>query len=335
MQSREFEIAILGGGCIGSSILYALCLRDKKNVVLVDNGRRNISATANSGGMLRVFHENLAHIHLALNNFTLLDTYQQSKVFTERANVNGNLYFFDKKRYRNYKNNFSLMERLHYPFEILTPLSGKERFPQYTWNSQWAVYEPKGNQLSPKIFMDDLLVASQKLGANILDDFEVNNICYKNNKYTLQGVKKSITSKILILAGGARLLPKLNHFGIKLNIEVKNITTYLAKKTHPLQWPNYFDRESLQFGCFSHNDNVLLSEKNNAPVNEKKWGKIMIKKSASDLYANNRMGILGKIPGTHHLFIATGWGGTAFKFALEIGQRIANAIEINSPRTII
>ena len=68
MQSFDFDIAIIGGGCIGSSILYELCHRGFSNIVLIDHGRKTTSATANSGGMLRIFHENTEHIKAALSN---------------------------------------------------------------------------------------------------------------------------------------------------------------------------------------------------------------------------------------------------------------------------
>ncbi|MBX3708663.1 MAG: FAD-binding oxidoreductase [Gammaproteobacteria bacterium] len=330
MQSFEFNIAIIGGGCIGSSILYELCRRGFKNVVLIDHGRKTLSATSASGGMLRVFHEHLEHIDLSLQNFSFIEIYQQSAVLTEKTEANGHLYFFNKSQYRSYKNNFLKMNKAHYPFEILTPTSGQNRFPQYRWGKKWAVYEPKGNHISPKVFMDDLLIASKQHGANFFDDFYVNRICSCRNRYWISGEKSLITAKRLVLAGGARLLPRLQDLNLRLPFNVKNITTYIAKKSHEdFLLPNYFDRESLHFGCFSHKHDVVLSYKNCMRVKEKPWGKIIEERSAKDIYAPNRLGFLGRIAGFPGLFIATGWGGTAFKFALEIGHRVTNAIEID------
>lgn len=333
MQSLEFNIVIIGGGCIGSSILYELCRRGFKNVALLDYGRKTLSATSMSGGMTRVFHEHLEHIDLSLRNFSLIEAYQRSTVLTEKTEANGHLYFFNKNRYRSYKNNLLKIDKVHYPFEILTPSSGQKRFPQYRWGEEWAIYEPKGSHISPKIFMDDLLIASKQHGAKLFDNFEVNRICSYRDRYRISGDTALITAKRLILAGGARFLPRLQDLSLRLPFEVKTITTYIAKKSHDdFLLPNYFDRESLNFGCFSYRHDVVLSHKNCKRVAEKQWEEIIEKRSAKDIYAPNRLGFLGRIAGFSGLFLATGWGGTAFKFALEIGHRVANAIEIDFKR---
>lgn len=325
MQVRELDVAVIGGGCIGSSILYELSHRGIKNIGVVDNGRNNISATAHSGGMLRVFHENPAHMDLALKNLSLLQTHQKSGVLTEKNQTHGSLYFFNKQRYRSYKKNLMEMERAGYEFEMLTSAAGEARFPQFTWNQDYAVYEPQGSQLSPEKFMRDMLVASEKQGAVIIDDFEVDCICFNRNQYRLIGKSGVITTNTLILAGGVRLLPKLIRLGLHLDLKVKNIDAYHAEKiSADLSLPNYFDRESLEFGCFNHGDKVVLSDVNISRLQKRKWGKILEKKSAADVYAPSRLGLLGKVPGFANLFIATGWGGTGFKFALEIGHRLVD-----------
>ncbi len=330
MESLEFNIAIIGGGCIGSSILHELCRRGFKNVALIDYGRKTLSATSMSGGMTRVFHEHLEHVDLSLRHFAFIEAYQQSNVLTEKTAANGHLYFFNKNRYRSYKNNLLKMEKAHYPFDILTPSSGQKRFPQYFFGESWAIYEPKGCHISPNIFMNDLLMASKQHEANLFDDFQVNRICCYRDRYRISGDKASITTKTLVLAGGARLLPRLQDLNLRLPFEVKTITTYIAKKLHDdFLLPNYFDRESLSFGCFSDRHDVVLSHKNCKRVIEKKWGEMIEERSAKDIYAPNRLGFLGRMAGFSRLFLATGWGGTAFKFALEVGHRVANAIEMD------
>jgi hypothetical protein len=115
---------------------------------------------------------------------------------------------------------------------------------------------------------------------------------------------------------------------LRLPREVKTITTYLARKLHNnFQLPNYFDRDSLSFGCFGYSDEVVLSQPDCNRILEKKWCNNFNKRSASDIYAPNRLGFIGRVAGYSGLFVATGFGGTAFKFALAIGNHVANAIE--------
>ena len=329
MSLNEFDIAIIGGGCIGSSILHELSRRHFNNIVLIDHGRKNLSATANSGGMLRVFHESLEHIDLALAHQDLLESYCQSQVRSEKNHPPGSLYFFNKARFHDYKTNLHKMEQAKYPFEILTRVSGAQRFAQFHWGpDEWAIYEPRGTHLCPRIFVNDLLVKSIQQGASIFDNFEVRRICPYRDRFRISGDQSMITTKMLILAGGARLLPLFQDLGLPLPLTRKTLITHLAEKTQDDFFiPNYFDRERLEFGRFGHGRHIVLSNPQTARVDEKKWGAIIEQRSAEDCYSPNRLGFSGQVPGYPGLFLATGWGGTAFKFALEVGNRVANAIE--------
>lgn len=328
MQQLEYDITIIGGGCIGSSILYELCRRHFKNVALLDHGRKTVSATTHSGGMLRVFHENPAHIELALQNALRLEAYQQTNLFTHKMKKNGHLYFFNKKRYRDYKKNINKMEKANYPFEIITAQSGKNRFSHFNWNNDWAIFEPAAGGLSPQQYADDLLTASVKQGASLYDSLEVQHILFEKNKYLLITNDISIKTEKLVLAGGARILPLLQQLNLPFSLAVKTLTTYTTNTLKSnKELPNFFDRESLHFASFSQQNIAIFSNDYCERIKEKNWINVFEKKSANDIYAPQRIGLLGKIPGFSNLFIATGWGGTAFKFALEIGHRIVNTIE--------
>jgi glycine/D-amino acid oxidase-like deaminating enzyme len=330
MLLHEFDITIIGGGCIGSSILYALTQRGFKNIALLDYGRQTLSATAMSGGMLRVFHEQVEHVELALENMTLLKKYQHANVLKEKTDTNGHLYFFNKSRYHYYKNNLFKMHKAHYPCELLTAHDGKNRFPQYCWNEEWAIYEPQGKQLSSLQWMQDLLIASKKEGISVFDNCEVKYLRGYYDRYQLVCNQMKVVTKILVLAGGARLLPRLSDLGLNLDFNIKKITTYTAKKWNKnFLLPNYFDRETLSFGGFTHQEDVIFSSRHCNRIKEKKWD-ITEKKSANDIYAPKRQGFLGKVTGFSGLYLATGWGGTAFKFSLAIGHHIANAIDMYS-----
>lgn len=328
MQLLEFDIIVIGGGCIGSSILYELCQRGFNDIALIDSGRKTTSATAHSGGMLRVFHESLDHVKMALSNSVRVAAYKNTRVLSEKNEANGSLYFFNKSRYSDYINNLKIMTDASYPFDILTERTGPTKFPQYHFGNQWAIYEPLGGSLSPRTFVDDLLLASTQCGATLLDDYIVDNISFEKKQYYIKSKDVVITSRILILAGGAALLPRLTDLNVTLDVNIKTITTHVAEKSDPdYIIPNYFDRESLHFAIFNNTKEVILSHKSNRHLLEKKWGHIQNMKSAEDIYVNNRQGYLGAVAGFSNLYLATGWGGTGFKFALEVGHRIVNIID--------
>lgn len=329
MKTTDYEIVIIGAGCIGSSIAFELSRRGYQNVAILDRGLNSLSATSQSGGMLRVFHESTAHIDLALNTLSKIKQYQDHGILSEKNIANGNLYFFDKRRYTDYQTNLQKMENKNYPFEIITPPNGRKRFPQFHWvDNQWAIYEPLATHLSPLQFSKDLLIASQKLGLTYHSDFHVERICYFNKQHRIFDGQSMITAKILILAGGAGLLPHLKELGIGHSLKAQTITAYRAQKINEtILFPNYFDRENLEFGRFGSGSEIIISQPQTQRLIKKYWNEDTLSEfSAPDSYSPGRKGFAGFLMGQPGMMLATGWGGTAFKFSLTIGQQIADSL---------
>jgi len=332
MNFFEFDITIVGGGCVGASILHELTRRGYGNVGLIDHGRATVSATSNSGGMLRVFHEHSEHVRLALGSHTRLKALQQSGVLTENPPANGSLYFFNKARYERYKENLELMNGAEYPFEVYTTVCGRKYFPQFRWgDDEWAIYEPLGSALSPRVFSENLIAAGTRAGATVIDGFEVQRLSRYRDHYRISAADATVTTNTLILAGGARLLPRLRDLGLSLPLEAKTLSTFSAEKTRKDVLPNYLDRETLDFACLGRGTDLTFANAAGPRTLDRYWLEPYKKTTAEDCYAPNRIGYSGQVAGLPQLSLATGWGGTGFKFALEVGQRVAGSIERHSP----
>lgn len=333
MSHFDFDTTIIGGGSIGSSIAYYLAKNGFTNVAVLDSGRKTVSATARSGGMLRVFHENSEHVELALRNHALLRGLQASQILSEKNRPNGSLYFFDRRRFRDFEKNLKIMETHHYPFEVITSKIGNQRFPLFHWSTdQWAIYEPQAGHLSPPIFCDELLNFSEKCGTSLLENFDVDRICFFRDRYRLFNGDKTVSSKTVILAGGARLLPHLKDLGIGHALKSQPIKLFRSKKPKlDYHAPNFFDRETLQYGGQVHNQHMVISKISSEKyVHDLDVSEFEIVEG-QDCYAPNRVGYAGWLPGHPRLLLATGWGGTAFKFSLEIGQRITHVLAQETP----
>ena len=333
MSHFTFDIAIVGGGCIGASIFQELSRSGFTNIVLLDHGRKHSSATANSGGMLRVFHEQKNHLELAMANFSRLRLLQKEGLFADAPEPNGSLYFFHEDRFSRYKENLQQMSAAQIPFEIISYGQGRERFPHFQWKIQdRAVFEPWGTHLDPLQFVEQLLTRGIAAGCTVVDNFEVLRVCHHIDQYRIFSDTAAVTAKILILAGGAGLLPRLEEMGVSLPLKSKTLHRVLVEKCDSdLQMENYFDRETLEFGCLSAGADFTLSSLESRRLIGKHWNNNIRQQKARDCYAPNRIGYLGLVPGRERMIIATGWGGTAFKFALEIGRRVAEIVAYKFP----
>lgn len=329
MNVLEFDIAIVGGGCMGASIFYELTRRGSAGVGLVDEGRKTVSATAHSGGMSRVFHESAEHVSLALANEALLQARQREGVFRGISEANGSLYFFNRRRYADYQGHLKRMDEADYPFEIFTPANGRRHFPQFHWgDDEWAIYEPRGGHRSPREFTEDLLSASVRHGGTLIDGFQVRRLSHCRDHYRISGGEATVVARTLILAGGARLVPRLRDLGLSLPLETRSLSTVVANKVRGgPNLPNYFDRETLEFARLGFGPQVILSHRKPLRLVDPLWRGPWEERTADDCYAPHRIGFSGEVSGFPQLMIATGWGGTGFKFALEIGRRVAMSVE--------
>lgn len=321
----SFDYVILGGGCIGSSIAFQLAAEGISNVALLDNhSSRKHSATLLSGGMIRAFHENLCHTKLAHNSNLRFRKWIDDKIIKGPANVSGSLYFFDPVRRKEYEKSLNYLLQNNYPLEVLTSEQGQERFPEFNWKQRWAIFEPQGMQISPVEYVDEMLKGARAQGVSIFPEHEVLKICQFHGGYRLIGKELNILAKTLILAGGASMMGLIQDLKLGLSLEAKMLKYFKVQSAGRKKiLPNYFDRETLEFGGGFLSENIILSELKPTRIQEKFDVSNYEICEALDSYSPQRQGYIGFVSGFSNLLIATGWGGTAFKFAPEVAAQIA------------
>ena len=335
---QSFDVIVIGGGCIGSSILYSLMLQGQKNIALVDSNRNSSSATANSGWMMRIFHEDPRHTQLAIQSTELLKRYRTAGLLKTDVCCNGSLYFFDRRRYEQFEPSMTLMDEAGCSFEIVTPQSGRRDFPEFRWSdNDLAIYESTGKQMSPTLLSQELLLTCQRQGASVFDNHAVTNITRSDRGYEVHSERASLRSAQVILAGGAGMLPLLSQLNISTSLTAKRLTSYLAdNRREYLHLPNYFDRETLEYARFGNGKNVLFSQRSLERLLLPQDQTSFVEQTADDSYAPDRQGFILSPPQYPGMTIVSGWGGTAFKFALEIGRSSAATIQLtSSERTVL
>lgn len=328
MSQLNFQYCILGGGSIGTSIAYKMIKNGFSNIALIDNGKTSLSATSQSGGLLRIFHESPQHQTLALSNYIQLKDLKKRNSLSQNHKPNGCLYVMSKKRFSHLKNNLHIMDQQDYPYEVISTTAEKNRFSNFNWTSQQvAIFEPEAGHLSPLTFCDDLIQQMDTQSISLLQNIEIERLCYHKNHYKIISKNVTITCPTLILAGGYRMIPLLKTIGLNLELSTRSLTLFRSlNAANTMETENFFDRESLSFaGKISDNFFITSDLKNSffrPELNSDHFNSI----SGFDSYSPNRNGYLGKIPGYSDLYIATGWGGTAFKFSLGVADIIVQAL---------
>ncbi len=234
---------------------------------------------------------------------------------------NGALYFFARDRYAGYTESLRLMQRQRYPFEVVDAEQGRKCFPQFRWEShEMAIYEPCAGQTSPLAFADAALSIGERHGLQVRSDVEVTSIEQRRGAYRLTTCAGTIAARTLICAGGARMLPLLGAFGVAL--QAKELSAVIAA---PCDAPNFFDRETLEYGGFASKHHAIVST--TRPTRMCRTFTAIGESKALDCYSVDRLGVRTSHP---NLIVAGGWGGTAFKLALGIASRIAQRLTTRS-----
>lgn len=327
-KQEEFDILIIGAGCIGSSIFFEMsCSKDlgqNRKIGIFDLGRNTTSATSASGGLIRLFHENSKHIQLAHENLMALRSLDSVKNYFKSS---GSLYFFKKNRESDYLHHFQWFEKNNYPFMIYDKPRLAQELPQFYIESQeLAVFEPDGGVLDVKSFYDHLIKQSLVNKNFLFFNDSVLSLSKINHFYFLKTKNKIFKTKKLILCTGSQSHAFLTPLGIKMPLVTKELSYFSYEDTSFPNSPHYFDRESLEFGRPQKemSFNSSLSPKRIKTIMPIKNVKKILRK---DMYAPHREGLIGEIPGYEGLYIATGWGGTAVKFSLSIGKQMTQLLE--------
>lgn len=327
---NTFDFVILGGGCIGSSIAYQLTDNGLQSVALIDHSFKTQSATLFSGGMIRVFHESLQHTKLAYQSYLSFTSFIKEGILKESLSRHGSLYFFDPSRRDSYAPILSYLSEQQYPFEILTSEQGQKRFPEYVWENRSAIYEPLGMQISPFEYVEEMRHGGSQRGLTLFTEHEVTRICQSQGGYRLLGHGINICAKNLILAGGAQMMSLIQNLKLGLSLEAKPLSYFKIKTTGSRKvLPNYFDRETLEFGGGFANEDIILSHLQPTRFQEPFEFQNYQICEALDSYAPLRAGYMGNVAGFPNLIVATGWGGTAFKFAPEVAVQITKLLKKN------
>jgi glycine/D-amino acid oxidase-like deaminating enzyme len=330
-HQHMFDIAVVGGGCIGSSILFSLKEHGYDNIALVDRGRSSTSATSQSGAMMRLFHEDPRHTMLAVKSAAHYRRLRRERIVTGSDLRSGSLYFFNRNRYPSFEASLRVMDDAGSCFEVIPPARGAKEFPQFNWEpSDLAIYESTGTHLNSLSFSNELITHSQ---AKLFDDEIVQNILHADGFYKIELENQVILAKQIILAGGVAMLPLLRKLGISLPLISKEIVIYRSKREDNLfHLPNYFDRETFEFGRFSDPTELVMSDLKPKRLAFFEEPKEFTKHVAADCYAPDRQGFMISPPSQPNLLVVSGWGGTALKFALEIGQMVAQRLPVRSHR---
>ncbi|MCM3216675.1 FAD-dependent oxidoreductase [Niallia taxi] len=353
------DTVIVGGGIVGSSILYQLSKKGLVNTVLIEKNKFASGSTNASGGFLRMFHQSFQHTVMAYEGFNEFEEMKEKCKF----NKTGMAYIINEKKHKNHRSQVDWLQQRNINIDYL-PSSKYHRLINTVnlKSSDIVVYEEEAGYIDPIICTDEWIAKSKKLGANAYEGIEVEKILV--NKEGIKGIQTSygkINCNNLILATGAWTNKLLRPLGIDLNLYSKAIQInffnknenisisspiiiddntdiylrpYLEKNILIGEPTNEFDIDPDEKMSLNYQDTIKLINRNHLKYDWLEFTNFSGGRRSFDGFTRDSKGILKEDENIKGLIIATGWSGGGVKLSPSIGKKVTKLIlskeEINN-----
>jgi len=225
------DVAIIGGGAIGSSISYYLSVNGVENN-LIEAGYINSQASGNNAGSLHLqllsfdFEMDKEFVSPQIKTLTLqkkgIELWKKLEKDLEsdfELEITGGLMVAETKKDISYLKNKILVEKnVGIEMELLSKEEVREKIPNVSNKILGAAYCPGEGKINPMIATPILAKESERLGAKFNLETTVLSINKEKNHFILDTSKGKIKSKYLVNAAGGWSSKISEMVGIKMPV---------------------------------------------------------------------------------------------------------------------
>lgn len=354
-RKAEYEAIVVGGGVVGSSILFALAARGKRDCLLVERGLFAEGATIGAGAMVRVYHNDWYVANLAAESLPTFLDFERAVGAPCGFERTGSLYFDKAARLPALRLEVGRLNARGGSLELMTRATGGKRFPLIAWDEDAvAVYEPDAGFADPVRATRAWLDGARDLGASAIEGEAVVEISSERGCVT--GVRtrtRSYRARRVIVAAGAWTRPLVSRLGWDTSVfpAAIQLAQFRARKA-PETFPALYDATTGTFarpagaratlvggpaqgGCTAGEEGGLSFDRADAErargMAARRLGWLAGAELSGglrflDSFTTNRRGVLGSSPEIGGLVVASGFSGMGFRMAPAIGRRVAEMV---------
>ena len=345
------EVAIVGGGIYGTAAGYFISKAGIRVALVEEGAIGNGGATAFSRGIVRVYDPDpvLASLSLA-GSFEFNHWEELGYPGIPPYRRTGCLYRVAPHHHDAAIRLTKELQGSGYNFEWLTSVQLASRFPFIrTAPEDLAIWEPDSGYGDPRLASENLAAASKTQGAVIYERCRAGAIDRGPGFWRISLPYGSITAQVVLLAGGAttrRLLPLLpivtRSIGLLymesgdmiLQPAVPVIDEISGTYIRPLENGGYYCGTQVMEQADSPGDLRGFGEDHLTDASlrvqqllkSSYTGRAVNGFIGFDAYTSNYRPLIGFMTGYEDLFVATGFSGRGFKYAMALSKGIAGQI---------
>ncbi|MFB0565234.1 MAG: NAD(P)/FAD-dependent oxidoreductase [Candidatus Aminicenantaceae bacterium] len=350
---KTAEIAIIGGGIMGTATAYYLAKAGQNDVILFEKDLLAQASTGLSVGGIRQQFSHPANILLSKESLRVFEHFKEE--FSEDINFRQEGYLFlaqEEETWKEFLENVEIQRQYDVPVEVLSPEEIKRRWPYLEVSDlKGGTYGPKDGYADPYLVAIGFAKGAREMGVRIEEKTEVTEIKIERGKVrSVKTNKGTISTQVAVNVAGpwGGKVAKLAGFDLPVKPyrrqvfmtrpfdripkpvpmildqdaafyfrgEGPGILTGMSDPEEPSSFKTHVDRHFME--------KVVETAVHRAPVLEK----AEILRGWAGLYAvtpdNNPF--IGEMPGVKGFYSAIGFSGHGFQQGPAVGRILSELI---------
>ena len=328
------DAVVVGGGVMGTSILYNLALKGMTRSILLEKNIIGSGSTGRSSGVLRTHYSTEICTKLSQLSYPYFVNWDEM--------VGGGNVSFDTQ-------NISIQNSLGINSKLLSTCEARELIPSFNFkDSEIAAWEPEAGHADPSGTALAYSARARELGAQVLLESPVTEISIQNGRVnSISTASEKYETSVAIIATGPWSTKIFKDIGLEIPVEATRHQVFLLRNSgneipsYPaaadLVNLTYFKPEGTNLTLIGNGaseskvDPDTYNQKTDMGYVEDIWTRVVKRipsMADAELYTGyaglytstpDLHPIIDKVPGIDGLFICTGFSGHGFKMSPVVG----------------
>ena len=227
------DAVIIGGGVMGTSILYNLVSRGVRSPVLLEKDTLGSGSTGRSSGAVRMHYSTTVNAHLAWESLKIFRNWNDAVGGGDCGFVHtGYMVFVPEESHDGLEHNIALQQAVGIETEIITKQEAQELAPAFEYaDGESYAWEPQSGHADPSGTAMAYAARSREMGAEIMLESPVTDVEIANGRVVaVRTATERYEAPIVVIATGPWSGRFMNRIGYDLPLEATRHEVFLIRR---------------------------------------------------------------------------------------------------------